>query len=310
MIGRSIFDVIHPDYHHIVKERMRLNREGKETPLIEEEYIRLDGSTLDVEVLSAPVMFEFQGQSAALVLARDITERKRAQEALRRSEGRYRLLAENASDVIWTMDMNLNRTYLSPSVEALRGYTVEEVVNQKLEDIMTPSSLKIAQEALSEEVEIERLGQKDPYRTRTLVLELKCKDGTTVWTESKITAVRDSEGRLVEFIGVTRDVTERQRLEEHKIRFEKLQTRLTMAGTVCHELHQPMQVIYGYVGFLLSNLSEKDSNYQTLSIIKKEIERMHEITKKLKKVEEYRTKDYLGISEIFDIHQAPEKQIA
>jgi two-component system, sporulation sensor kinase E len=142
------------------------------------------------------------------------------------------------------------------------------------------------------------------------VLELKCKDGSTVWTESMITAVRDSGGRIFEIIGVTRDISERNRLEEHKIRSERLETRLTMAGTVCHELHQPMQIIYGYVGFLLANLSGKDPDYRALNIIKKEIERMHEITNKFKMSEEYKTKDYLGISKIFDIHQSPEKQIA
>jgi len=85
LIGRSIFDIIHPDYWGIVKERMKKTyKEGKEVPLIEERYVRLDGRMIDVEVASASL--NYQGQPAALVIARDITKRKRAEDALRRNE--------------------------------------------------------------------------------------------------------------------------------------------------------------------------------------------------------------------------------
>jgi signal transduction histidine kinase len=78
-----------------------------------------------------------------------------------------------------------------------------------------------------------------------------------------------------------------------------------MAGTVCHEMHQPMQVIYGYVGNLLLNRSAEDPIYRILNIIKGEIERMQGITARLKKVGKCKTRDYLGISKIFDIHRLP-----
>ena len=141
------------------------------------------------------------------------TDRKSAEKTPEGSEEKYRLIADNISDVIWTMDTNLKFTYASPSVEKLRGYSAEEAMNQTLEETLTPASLGVAMNAFKKEAAKEKVKQGNLMGSRTLELELICKDGPTVWTDSKMTFLRDSDGRIVEVLGVTRNINERKQAE-------------------------------------------------------------------------------------------------
>ncbi|WAC06262.1 MAG: PAS domain S-box protein [Thermodesulfobacteriota bacterium] len=133
---------------------------------------------------------------------------------LERSERLYRMLAENVSDVIWTMDMNLRLTYISPSVTRLLGFSVEEAMAKGGMDFLTPSSYQIAMTNIAEEMAREKLRQKDLSRSRSLELELTCKDNSTIWAEVKMSFLRDSEGHPIGILGVSRDITQRKQAEQ------------------------------------------------------------------------------------------------
>lgn len=232
----------------------------------------------------------------------DITERKKAERELLDSEKKYRLLAENATDVIFTTDTQLRFTYLSPSVERLRGFTVEEAIAQSPEEIMTPSSYALAFGIVTEEMEME--GNVPPASGRVHILELEQtrKDGSLIWTETTYTPLRDEQNRFTGFLGMTRDITERQRAEEEKHHREMLQGLLEMAGAVCHEMNQPMQIISGFSELLMMHAPADAPIRDKLSVIVREVHRMKEITGKLMTLPQYKTKDYAGFARIVDIH--------
>jgi PAS domain S-box-containing protein len=129
------------------------------------------------------------------------------------SESRYRILAENSEDVIWTLDLDLRFTYISPSVMRLRGLTPEEACRQSLEETMTPQSFANVMAMWKEWRDaVERGEDADP--ARRIELEQYRKDGSTVWIEVVVKPQLDSSGAHTGFLGVSRDITSRKRAEE------------------------------------------------------------------------------------------------
>ncbi len=124
-----------------------------------------------------------------------------------------KLMTDNIHDVVFDLNMNLNYTYVSPSVKFLRGYEPEEVLAQSPFDALTPSSLKLLNRTLSEVMELEKTAH-DVSLSRTLQLEVRRRDETTVWTDTKLSFVRDKNQQPVGILGVMRDITKSRQLEE------------------------------------------------------------------------------------------------
>jgi PAS domain S-box-containing protein len=144
-----------------------------------------------------------------------IEARKVVEESLTESERRYRLLADNVTDNIWTLQIsNMRMIYSSPSVERLLGYTPAEIQDMELSDYIAPESLKRISTTISEELEKENLSGVEPDRSITLEIEQIKKNGSRIWTEITARFLRDSNGIPDRILGIARDITERKKSEK------------------------------------------------------------------------------------------------
>ena len=141
-------------------------------------------------------------------------KRGRRERAVFDSEERYRLIAEGAPDAMWTVDMNMRLTYISPSITRLLGYDVQEAMAKPMQEICTAASFQLTTDLLKEGLSRKSREQKNLARSRTLELELIRKDGSLVPVEVKCTFLCDARGRPVEVLSIARDISEQKRVPE------------------------------------------------------------------------------------------------
>ena len=165
----------------------------------------------------------------------------RTEEALRISEARHRLLADSASDVIWTMAPDGRVTYVSPAIEKVRGYTPEEAMAQTIDQIHTPESAAKSTAYFVQMLTDIQAGRKpEPFRGD---LEYLCKDGSVLFTEVLAFPVLDDKGQLVELIGVTRNLSGRREREAEQRSQQRMESMGRMAAGVAHEVNNAIAII-------------------------------------------------------------------
>ncbi len=202
---KKFLDFVHPDDIPGTLEAISALSSQKQVLNFVNRYRSCDGQYRYIQWRSHPY------GNLIYAAARDITEQRSIEEALRESEGKYRLIAENAADLIWILDLEKSRfLYVSPSVEKLRGYTPEEVMGYPMEKGFCPESLILLQSLIAKHSDEFKKGIKKVYVAE---LEQPRKDGTTVWTEVTFRYDYDSKTGHLIIHGASRDISERRKAE-------------------------------------------------------------------------------------------------
>lgn len=210
---------------------------------------------------------------------RDISAEQETREALRISEARHRLLADSARDVVWTMAPDGRITYVSPAIEAVRGYTPDEAMVQTIDQIHPPESAAKSTGYFIEMLTAIQQGRRPaPFRGD---LEYYCKDGSTFWTEVLAFPVLDPNGQLVELVGVTRDLRDRRALESELRHSQRMESMGRMAAGVAHQMNNILAILRAAIEQPADEPGSATDAQQRLAMMLQSIDRASALTAQL-----------------------------
>ncbi|MDD3312066.1 PAS domain S-box protein [Pseudodesulfovibrio sp.] len=210
----------------------RLLENPSAIPFREFLTLRRSGEAVWIAWTHEPVLDASGRLAGILSVGTDITDRKFMEEALRRRERQYRLLAENVTDVIFGLDADLRYTFASPSDEVARGVRRTEVLGRPLADSLKPASrVRFLDTA-------ERLREQPDQGMRSAILDLEflCADGSTLWLETRLGPMLNDGGQVIGILGVGRDITDRKLAEALREDVERMAR---------HDLKTPLGAVIG-----------------------------------------------------------------
>ncbi len=263
VIGKPLQEIVHPDYWQVVEERVRqMTEEHKEGPLLEEKFVRLDGTPVDVEVAAIP--FTFQGEPAVQVVVRDITERKRVQRALELQTSYFQQLFESSPAGIVLLGKNNEILNANRAFEQMFHYPVEELRGINIDDLIVPEALRSEGENLSLRSQRGDVVQKETVRMR--------KDGVLVGVSIAGYPIV-IENERVGIYGMYIDISERRKLEDQLRQAQKMEGIGTLAGGIAHDFNNVLGIILAYTSVLQQGKVDPGKESQCLETIEKAVQR-------------------------------------
>jgi diguanylate cyclase (GGDEF)-like protein/PAS domain S-box-containing protein len=223
--GIGFLDFAHPDDVGMLQEMFYLTLSENSSPnIFEARYLDGRGKYRIIEITAANHLHNpYIG--GILVNFHDITKRKSIENDLKDSEEKYRILTENASDVISVVNLTLDKiTYVSPSIFQLRGLTAEEALSERLEDTMTPASYECVKNSIEKHIKELTAYPKDTHQGNVEIQQY-CKNGDIIWVEISAKYQHNSNSEI-ELLIISRNIEQRKK-SEREYRYLSYNDQLT-----------------------------------------------------------------------------------
>ncbi len=273
-------NLIHPDDRDRVMDYHQRRLRGE--PAASEYEFRIIDKQGNIRWLERhAALITWEGKPAAMVLDTDITERKKAEEALRKSEERYRTVLEEVDEGYFEVDLNGNMTFCSDAIVRVLGYSKEELCGMNYRQFLAEEEWDTNFQIFNR---VFRTGEPVKWFPGKAI----AKDGKRIAIERTILPLRNEKGEIVGFRGVARDVSERKKAEGQRRQLElraQAASRLAsvgeMAAGVAHEINNPLTGVIGYAQLLLSRTDLPDNVKRDLKIINDGAQRVANIVRRL-----------------------------
>jgi PAS domain S-box-containing protein len=270
LLGLAHWLVYHPEYQQITRERAQARMRGEKSPSqYQVKLQRKDGSWFYGEVSARSVILD--SEPGVQVWVKDITERKRAEEALKESEEKYRLLVENANDAIFIVQDDFVKFH-NKKTEDLTGYPAEKLAK-------IPFSTFYHHEDRNMILERRRRREKGETPANTYPVRIIGRSGEELWVELS-TALIKWQGRPAT-LNFFRDITQQKKLKAQLQRAQKMEAIGTLAGGVAHDLNNILSGLVSYPELLLMDLPEDSLLRKPILTIKKSGEKAAAIVQDL-----------------------------
>ena len=251
------FDLLDPSVSEDLKSAiMNVFRDLKSFRDFDAVCRHKDGSLVIVKVSGTPVFDETGLYAGYCGIGQDITKEKEAENKLAESEAKYRLLADNVHDIIWTADKTLHFTYVSPSITEFLGYTQKEALEYPFSYYLAPGSVPVFERFREQLVDAIQNGDRK-LQNKELNLEFRRKDGSTVWTEIYISLIYDGNKKFDGIVGVTRNISRRREAED-ALKEANRQLGL-ISGITRHDILNKITPVLGYLTLLREEITDPES---------------------------------------------------
>lgn len=269
VVCRSILDLIRPEYRNAFAHLTARVLKG-ESGTLEFEIQGFKGTRRWLETHAVP-MRDQSGEARVLGITRDITERKLAAEHLRRTSDLLAAVAEGTTDALFVKDLDGRYLLCNPAAAHFVGRSPEEIIGHTDAEFFDAASARLIAD---QDRQVRESGQTETYEEELTAGE------TRTYLATK-TPYRDTAGTIIGIMGISRDITDRKRLEKQFLQAQKMEAVGQLAGGVAHDFNNLLTIISGYSAILLEMLAPKDPMRESVKAISEAGERAAALTRQL-----------------------------